>query len=49
MSEHLPVSEEELALEPETGTGALRLDITRRVVAELRGRIRAVTGLGVAA
>ena len=52
MSEQLPLSDDELALQPETGTGALRLDVTRRVVAEAVGTgflIVAVIGSGIMA
>ena len=52
MSDHLPVSDAELALEPETGTGRLGLDLTRRVVAEAVGTaflVMAVVGSGIAA
>jgi glycerol uptake facilitator-like aquaporin len=52
VSEHEPVSDEELAFEPETGTGALGLDITRRVAAEAVGTgflVVAVVGSGIMA
>jgi glycerol uptake facilitator-like aquaporin len=52
VSDHLPVSDQELALEPETGTGALGLDVTRRVVAEAVGTgflVMAVIGSGIMA
>ncbi len=52
MSTGFPVPDEELALEPETGTGALRLDLTRRVVAEAVGTgflVMAVIGSGIMA
>lgn len=52
VSEHLPLSDDELALQPETGTGSLRLDLTRRVVAEAVGTgflVMAVIGSGIMA
>ena len=52
MSTEVPLPEEALALEPETGTGALRLDLTRRVVAEAVGTgflVMAVIGSGIMA
>lgn len=52
MSEVLPVTDAVLALEPETGTGALRLDLTRRLAAEALGTaflIVAVIGSGIMA
>jgi len=52
VSDHLPISDEALALEPETGTGALRLDLTRRVIAEAVGTgflVMAVIGSGIMA
>jgi arsenate reductase len=52
VSELLPVSDEVLALEPETGTGALRLDLARRLAAEAVGTaflIVAVIGSGIMA
>lgn len=52
MSTEVPLPDEALALEPETGTGALRLDLTRRVVAEAVGTgflVMAVIGSGIMA
>ena len=52
MTDRLPLSDAELALAPETGTGRLRLDVTRRVVAEAVGTgllVMAVVGSGIAA
>jgi glycerol uptake facilitator-like aquaporin len=52
VSEHVPVSDEELALQPETGTGTLRLDLTRRLAAEAVGTgflVMAVIGSGIMA
>lgn len=52
MSAHLPLSDDELALAPETGTGALRLDTARRVLAEAVGTgflVVAVVGSGIMA
>lgn len=52
MSTELPVPDDALSLEPETGTGALRLDLTRRVVAEAVGTgflVMAVIGSGIMA
>ncbi|MFN8026511.1 MAG: MIP/aquaporin family protein [Acidimicrobiia bacterium] len=48
----LPVADEALALAPETGTGALRLDLARRLAAEALGTgllIVAVIGSGIMA
>jgi glycerol uptake facilitator-like aquaporin len=52
MSEQLPPTDAELAVEPETGTGRLRLDLGRRLVAEAVGSallIVAVVGSGIMA
>jgi glycerol uptake facilitator-like aquaporin len=52
MTDALPVSDEQLALDPETGTGALRLDLARRLAAEALGTaflIVAVIGSGIMA
>ncbi|HEY5156268.1 MAG TPA: aquaporin, partial [Acidimicrobiales bacterium] len=52
MTDELHPSDIELGLEVETGTGALRLDLTRRLVAEAFGTgmlIVAVIGSGIAA
>jgi glycerol uptake facilitator-like aquaporin len=52
VTDRLPLSDAELALAPETGTGRLRLDVTRRVVAEAVGTgllVMAVVGSGIAA
>lgn len=52
MTEALPLSDEVLELEPETGTGALRLDLFRRLAAEALGTaflIVAVIGSGIMA
>lgn len=52
MSGSLPLSDESLELEPETGTGALRLDLARRLAAEALGTallIVAVIGSGIMA
>jgi glycerol uptake facilitator-like aquaporin len=52
MSDPLHPSDLELSLEPETGTGGLRLDLTRRLAAEAFGTgmlIVAVIGSGIAA
>lgn len=52
MSEQLPVPDAELVLATETGTGALRLDLARRLVAEAIGTgllIVAVIGSGIMA
>lgn len=52
MSEQLPLDDTALALEVETGTGALRLDLARRLVAEALGTallIIAVVGSGIMA
>lgn len=52
MSEDVRPSDADLAVEPETGTGALRLDLARRLAAEAFGTgtlIVAVIGSGIAA
>jgi arsenate reductase len=52
MSEGVRPSDADLTVEPETGTGALRLDLTRRLAAEAFGTamlIVAVIGSGIAA
>ena len=52
MTEHLPLDDAALALEVETGTGVLRLDLARRLVAEALGTallIIAVVGSGIMA
>jgi glycerol uptake facilitator-like aquaporin len=52
MSDLLHPSDAELALQPETGTGGLRLDLARRLVAEALGTallIIAVVGSGIMA
>ncbi len=52
MSDDVVPSDADLAVEPETGTGALRLDLTRRLAAEAFGTamlIVAVIGSGIAA
>jgi glycerol uptake facilitator-like aquaporin len=52
MTEHIPLDDAALALEVETGTGALRLDLARRLVAEALGTcllIIAVVGSGIMA
>jgi arsenate reductase len=52
MTEHLPVGEDRLSVEPETGTGELRLDLARRLAAEALGTaflIVAVIGSGIMA
>ena len=52
MTDTLPITEEALALGPETGTGGLRLDLVRRLVAEALGTgflIVAVIGSGIMA
>jgi len=52
MSELLPLPDDDLSLEPETGTGQLRLDLARRLAAEALGTaflIIAVIGSGIMA
>jgi glycerol uptake facilitator-like aquaporin len=52
LDDDLPLSDAELALEPETGTGGLRLDLARRLAAEALGTaflIIAVIGSGIMA
>jgi arsenate reductase len=52
MNDELHPSDQELSLEPETGTGELRLDLTRRLAAEAFGTamlIVAVIGSGIMA
>jgi glycerol uptake facilitator-like aquaporin len=52
MTEQLPIGDDRLSLEPETGTGALRLDLVRRLGAEALGTaflIVAVIGSGIMA
>jgi arsenate reductase len=52
MSAGVPPSDDELAAEVETGTGTLRLDLTRRLAAEALGTallLVAVIGSGIAA
>lgn len=52
MTDSVPVPDDRLAVEPETGTGALRLDLPRRLVAEALGTgflIVAVIGSGIMA
>ncbi len=52
MSEAVPPADESLAVEVETGTGSLRLDLARRLAAEALGTallIVAVVGSGIAA
>jgi glycerol uptake facilitator-like aquaporin len=52
MTEHLPLTDQQLSSEAETGTGALRLDLARRLVAEGLGTgflIVAVIGSGIMA
>lgn len=51
-ADRLPVSDDELARAPETGTGRLGLDLTRRVLAEAMGTaflVMAVIGSGIMA